>query len=90
MLSGEANIKPRDCQPKADQSSLLCVRVRVCACACTCACTCACACVCVCVGISENMELSFIDLGFLSINKRNGFNNEALTQRSENSAEWID
>ena len=34
--------------------------------------------------------MGFIDLGILSIRKRNGFDNEALTQRSEKSADWID
>ena len=38
-------------------------------------------------GSSENMDWSFIGSGFISINERNGFSNEVLTQRSENSTE---
>lgn len=54
-------------------------------------------CVCVCM-LCENLPgfkvavktWIFIDLGILSISKWNEFDNEALTQCSENSAEWID
>ena len=37
---------------------------------------------------SENMDWSFIGSGFISINERDGFSNNALTKRSENNAEW--
>ena len=41
-------------------------------------------------GCSEDMVRNFIDLDIFSICKRNGFDNEALTQIAEKSAELID
>ena len=46
--------------------------------------------VCLGAGSSENMVWHSIDLGIFSIRKRSGFDNEALTQSSENSAVWTE